>query len=189
MKALVVYYSRTGNTRMIAAQVASTLGAEVEAIGDHGRRAGLLGWLRCAFEGRLGRLVRIDPPAFDPAAFDLVVVGGPIWASSVSSPVRSYLRRHRGALPAVAFFCTCGGRGDERVFAQMAEACGEPPVATLVVRESELTRAAAAVARFTSELALSARSAPDSVHAAPSSPPPSPGGTGAPHDGHGSRRR
>ena len=82
------------------------------------------------------------------------MVGTPIWDMSVSAPVRSYLRRHRSALPTVAFFCTCGGLGSERVFRQMTEECGREPVAKMVLTEREVARPAVpiAIARFTVQL-------------------------------------
>jgi len=67
---------------------------------------------------------------------------------AVSSPVRSYLRRHREAFRSVAFFCTCGGMGGARVFAQMARAGGAKPAARLLVREADLGRAGPAIERF-----------------------------------------
>jgi flavodoxin len=133
MRILVAYYSRTGTTEKVAHALATALGADIEAIVDHTRRRGIIGYLRSGYEATLGRLVLIAPATRDPWSYDLVVVGTPIWNQCLSSPVRSYLERHE--FHKVAFFCTCGGRGSERVFAQMAEAAGHPPVATLVLRD------------------------------------------------------
>ena len=67
----------------------------------------------------------ITPMNTDPASYDLVVVGTPVWAWSVSSPVRSYLAAYRGHLPDIAFFCTMGGRGSERAFEEMQAIAGK----------------------------------------------------------------
>ncbi len=45
MKVLIVYYSRSGQTRNIAEVIAKKLGAELEEIVDHRNRKGLLGFL------------------------------------------------------------------------------------------------------------------------------------------------
>jgi flavodoxin len=167
MKTLVVYFSRTGTTRTVAHQIAAALGADVEEIRDHVRRRGPIGWLRCGYEGSAGKVVEIESLTRDPAAYDLVVIGGPIWGSSVSSPVRGFLRRYRAALPKVAFFCTCGGRESARMFSQMTNEAERLPIATLAVRHAELTTAPAAVARFVAEL-----TAPPTPSARPTSTAP-----------------
>lgn len=150
---LVVYFSRSGHTQKIAEEIARSLGADLEAISDPTPRSGFAGYLRCGFEASFKRLVEIAAATHDPGEYDLVIVGTPIWDMSLSSPVRSYLHRYQDRLKAVAFFCTCGGSGGDRVFAQMARVSGHAPVATLIVREAELDAASASIARFANELA------------------------------------
>src|SRR5690242_15058604 len=122
VRILVVYFSRSGTTEQVARVVARALDADIERIVDHTRRGGIIGYLRSAYQATFGHLVAVDPATRDPWTYDLVVVGTPIWNQSLSSPVRSYLERHE--FHDVAFFCTCGGRAGDRVFAQMAEAAG-----------------------------------------------------------------
>jgi flavodoxin len=131
---LVAYYSLTGTTQRVAERLAHWLDADLEVLHDRGPRRGALGALRSALDSALGREVWLAPPLFDPANYDLVLVGSPVWYASVSSPVRSYLSRYRDRLRNVAFFCTCGGTGAPRALRHMAKACGRPPLATLVVR-------------------------------------------------------
>ena len=138
MKALVVFYSRSGNTRALAQGIASVLGAETEEISDGIHRGGILGYLRSGTEASLSRCPRIARAVHDPASFDLVVIGTPVWRLSLSSPVRTYLTEHAAALPRVAFFCTMGGFGSKRVFRQMTALAGRSPVATLVRTERQL---------------------------------------------------
>jgi hypothetical protein len=140
---LVVYYSRTGHTRQVASEIAAALGADLEEIVDPTPRSGLFGYLRCGREAYFRRLAPIVKGLHDPAHYDIVVIGTPIWNASLSSPVRSYVRRHRTALRHVAFFLTCGGFAIERVFLQMAEECGRSPAARLAVRERDFGTPAA----------------------------------------------
>jgi flavodoxin len=154
MRTLVVSYSRTGNTRRLARALARALGADHEEIRDRADRAGIAGYLRCGLEALLEASTEIGPPKHDPAGYDLVVVGTPVWATSVSSPVRTFLWLERQRLPAVAFFATLGGAGSERAFGQMRALAGKAPAATLAVRESDLARGVPAerVARFAEAL-------------------------------------
>lgn len=141
-KVLVVYYSRTGNTRRLAEAIAGAGGFDIEPVIDSRRRLGLLGYLRSGYEASLARLTPIAPPQHDVGGYDLVVVGTPIWNFALSSPIRTFLSQQREKLERVAFFLTCGGRGDERVFAQMAAAAGQDPIATLTLRERDIAHGA-----------------------------------------------
>lgn len=135
---LVVYYSRTGTTRKLAAAVAAALGCDSEAIVEPSSRSGMLGYLRSALEARRQVPSRIAAAAKDPSRYDLVVIGTPVWAWSLSSPVRAYLLANKAKLPAVAFFCTLGGAGSDKAFAQMQEVAGKPPVDCLAVTAAEV---------------------------------------------------
>lgn len=135
-KVLVAYYSRTGNTKRIARAIATALDADVEEIHDPTDRSGVLGYLRSGLEAYAGVLVALEQPRRDPAEYDVVVVGTPVWNWSVSSPVRTYLWHERARLPPVAFLATLGGSGAERAFEQMKTVAGRAPIATLAVRES-----------------------------------------------------
>jgi flavodoxin len=101
-KTLVVYYSLTSNTRQIAEAIAAALDADLEVIEDTFNRDTGLGRPRSAIEGLLGLRSSITPPKHDLSEYDLVVVGTPIWAARLSSPVRAYLSQQRASLERVA---------------------------------------------------------------------------------------
>jgi flavodoxin len=136
-RTLVVCFSRTGHTRWIAERLAERLGADLDVITEKTSRGGLRGFLRSGYEATLQREAAIDQPTFDPARYDVVLIGTPVWNASVSSPVRAYLRRYRTAFRAVAFFLSFGGRGEARVFSQMQQATGLAPLCTLAMRDAE----------------------------------------------------
>ena len=166
---LVVYYSRTGHTRQLAEAIAAASGFDIEPVIDMRPRAGLVGYLRSAFEAATARLTPIGATRRDPRDYDVVVVGTPIWYASVSSPIRTWLEQHRAGLPAVASFVTCGGRGAARTLAQMRAVAGVDPLATLVLPERDLRveRIASGVQQFLAEI--------DAGLARPAAPPQQPG--------------
>lgn len=137
MKVLVVYYSRTGHTKQVAHSLARRLNADLEEIGSD-LRLGALGYLRCALESLLKLQTAIHTPQRDPAAYGLVLVGGPVWFWGLSSPVRSYLMLRRRRLPKLGFFCTMGGSGARRVFDSMTTLAGKRPLATLALTERDV---------------------------------------------------
>jgi flavodoxin len=135
---LIVYYSRTSHTRRLAEAIAHATGWDLEPVIDMRPRRGALGYVRSALEAATARLTPLGPTRRDPRDYDVVVIGTPVWSASLSSPIRTYLEQHRAELGTVAFFLTGGGRGVQRVFAQMAAVAGVDPVATLALDEPEL---------------------------------------------------
>jgi flavodoxin len=138
MKTLVVYYSRTGVTRTVAQALAGRLGADLEELRDRKSRGGPLGWIGACMDAGRKRPTEIDPPAKDPAAYELVLIGTPVWAFTMAPAVRTYLSQHGRAIAKAALFCTMGGSGDQKTFAHMAELLGRPPVATLALLERDV---------------------------------------------------
>jgi len=116
MKTLIVYYSRTGATKKLAGFLAEKLGAESEEIKDTVKRAGVTGYLLAGRDASLRRLTKLETIKNNPADFDLVIIGTPIWAFNMSAPIRTYLTEQKDKFKRVAFFCTMGGSGDEKAF-------------------------------------------------------------------------
>jgi len=136
-KVLIVYYSRSGNTRSVAQALSIELGCANEELVDMRRRSGLLGIARSGIDGLLGRETALCAPLHAVSDYELVIVGTPVWNRSMSAPVRTYLGRNRGRFRSVAFFAT-HSFGRARAFEQMAELAQKSPCATLVVTEREI---------------------------------------------------
>jgi len=135
MTVLVVYYSRTGNTRKIGQEIARQLKADIEEIISPRGRSGPLGFLWSGGEAALRLMTKIKPIKKDPAKYDLVVIGTPIWSFNMSSPVRTYLSKHK--FKKVAFFLTHEG-APGKTFKNMGVLVGKTPVATLAVVKKEI---------------------------------------------------
>ncbi len=106
MKSLVVYYSRTGNTKFAAEQVAAELGAEIEEIVDLKKRGGTAGWLSAGRDGTGNRKTMIGETEKNLDKFDFVAVGTPVWAWGPSAAVRTFVGKHSFAGKKVALFFT-----------------------------------------------------------------------------------
>ena len=132
-RVLVVCSSRTGHTRRVAEAIALRCGADLEVIKDRVDRLGLTGYLRSFFQALLHRRPWIQPPRRTAGDYALVIVGTPVWAWNMASPVRSYLGRHGERFRRVALFCTHGGSGAAKVLADMEGLCGRRALATLAL--------------------------------------------------------
>jgi len=137
-KILVVYFLRSGFTRKIAEAIATPLGADIECIQEVRGRSGVWGYLRSVREALRQQLPDIQPPARNPADYDLLILGTPVWASNMCSPMRAYIVSQKDKLASVALFCTQGGAGAIKVMETMAALCARKPAATLVLNDDEI---------------------------------------------------
>ena len=135
---LIAYYSMTGRTRPIAKEICRAMAADIEEIREPRRRESLAGIWRALIDAVTRRSTPILIPVNDPANYDIVVVGGPIWAGRMASPVRAYAKRHLKQAPQVAFFCTAGGRKADAAFADLQRLCESAPRATWLVDVNHL---------------------------------------------------
>jgi len=135
MKSLVAYYSRTGNTKTVAEAVADSLNADVEPISSDTAGKGMG---RLVMQALFKVQARIGQTTKDPSLYDVVVVGTPVWAHTLSSPVRTYLAKNKSKFKSVAFFCTYAGRGSEKVLKSMESFCGKTAVGMLDILEKDV---------------------------------------------------
>ncbi|MEJ5292234.1 MAG: hypothetical protein WHS82_01425 [Candidatus Methanosuratincola sp.] len=142
MKALVVYYSRTGTTRKVAEEIASLVGCDMEEIVDLKNRKGLFGFLGAGYSAFARKLTEIKAPERDPSAYDLVVVGTPIWAGNITPAVRTYLTKAlAGGEPKnkYALFYTSFSSGEQaKAYADFCALIKGKPVASLSVSNKEV---------------------------------------------------
>ncbi|HHS49917.1 MAG TPA: hypothetical protein ENN07_02260 [candidate division Zixibacteria bacterium] len=135
---LVVYYSRTGVTETVAKNLAERLGAEIEAIAEERDRNGAVQYMLAGKEALMESLPPINPPTEDPANFDLVVLGTPVWAFKMASPMRSYLAMNEGKFREVALFCTHRGSGGKGTFESFEKVLDIQPVAVVDFHEKSV---------------------------------------------------
>lgn len=115
MKTLVCFYSLEGNCRELARVMAEAAGADVmeiiprePPIPDHG----FLRYFKGGKESIMKELPPLLPPDKNPRDYDLVIVGGPVWAWNIAPPARSFLAGTDWSGKKVALFCMHrGGKG------------------------------------------------------------------------------
>lgn len=140
MKALVLYYSNTGHTQTVARALAEHLGADLAEITCHAYLAwyGPLAMVWDIFARHRPQVTIVAPR---DAHYDLVVVGGPVWAARAAPPVLSALHKLPAA-EATAVFVTCRGTSPnsppEPALAEMQAAAGSRGQASRIFREEEV---------------------------------------------------
>lgn len=112
-KYLVLYYSQTATTKAVAEQIATSLGADIEAIlpvdpyeGDfqatveRGRK-----------EMETGEFSEIQPLSVNVNDYDVIFLGYPVWFGTYAPPVGSLLKTVDLSGKKIVPFCTFGSGG------------------------------------------------------------------------------
>ena len=130
-KVVVAYYTRTGNTRVIARQISRALGADIFEIRtvdpypeDYEEQVAL---------AEQQRVSGFEPPLVatvpDIGSYETVFLGFPIWGMTAPSVIRSFLAKHDLSGKALVPFITHGGYGIGQSLKVLAD---HAPVARLV---------------------------------------------------------
>ena len=114
-KVLVIYYSQTGNTKLVAEEIAAKLGADIEEIvavnpydGDFMQTIE-----RCMKEREEGVIPEIKPLKSKIAKYDVIFLGYPVWFGTVAPPVARFLQEVDLSGKTIVPFCTFGSGGLE----------------------------------------------------------------------------
>ena len=114
-KVLVIYYSQTGNTKLVAEEIAAKLGADIEEIvavnpydGDFMQTIE-----RCMKEREEGVIPEIKPLKSKIAKYDVIFLGYPVWFGTVAPPVATFLKDVDLSGKTIVPFCTFGSGGLE----------------------------------------------------------------------------
>jgi flavodoxin len=132
-RTLVAYYSLSGHTRELAGQICEASAGHLEEIAEPRPRHGLSGEVRALVDSLLRRAPPIRTPRRDPAQYDLLLLGGPVWAGRIAAPVRSYVQALAARATELAFFCTYDTDGAMKALQELADLCGRRPRAVLAV--------------------------------------------------------
>jgi flavodoxin len=138
MKALVVYYSRSGVTRKVASELAEILSADVEEIVDAKGRSGPLGFVISCKDAVRQKVAKIEPTRHDPGDYDVVLVGTPVWANTMACAVRTWLGDHGEKIRHLACFCTMARSRWGSTLEDMAQQAEVNPVAGAAFRRKDV---------------------------------------------------
>ena len=127
MKTAIVYYSMSGNTKMVAEIIAKELSADlieikpVKDYPDKGARKFIWGGMKAV----MGEKPQLNPYEFN-GDYDRIIFATPVWASSFTPPIRTFIDENRAALKGKRFVvCVCyAGGGAEKAIDKLAKFLG-----------------------------------------------------------------
>lgn len=107
---IVVYYSRTGKTRIVAHALKEQLACETAEIKSTENRDGFLGVVTCVLDSLLERDDEIEPFNKDIQGHNPIIIASPIWIGKLSSPTRTFMKQVGLKDKDVYIFLTYNGR-------------------------------------------------------------------------------
>ncbi|MFO7736686.1 MAG: flavodoxin domain-containing protein [bacterium] len=146
LKTLMVYFSETGNTKKTAERIASLLEADLERIEEKARdRSGFFGFLVAGKDAYFGNVSEIKTVSADLEKYDLIIMGTPIWAWSITPALRAFIKDNKKILKnkRVVFFTTSGGTDVQEVKGDVEEILKKPLEITTNFLEEDVGSSAA----------------------------------------------
>ena len=130
-KVLVLYYSQSDNTKAVAQEISTALGADLEEIVPVEPYNGTYDETiqRCIREREEEILPKIQPVLADVSAYDVVFIGYPIWFGTCALPMLSCLNEIDLSGKKVVPFCTFGSGG---LFSSAADIAKKQPEAEVL---------------------------------------------------------
>jgi flavodoxin len=119
MKSLVVYYSLTGKTKLVAQAIAEALNATLVEIDERRPIPMPLVYLSGGFAAFTNRAREIKPIEVDLKQYDRIFVGSPIWASRPTPAVNSFIYQTNFEGRSVIPFFSVGGDNSEKALANI----------------------------------------------------------------------
>ena len=128
MRTLIVFYSLEGNTAFTAEKLGGLLGAELLRL-EPEKEYPSSGMKKFFWGGKsavMGEEPSLKPYVFKGEDWDRVIIGFPVWASTVAPPIRTFVKAHGGELAgrSVAVFACQSGSGAEKAFKKLAALLG-----------------------------------------------------------------
>lgn len=141
MKALIVFYSLTGNTRKVGEILAEELPADVAEL-RCGAYSGFVGGLRQAWDVLTGGAPPIEAPEAARAGYDVIIAAGPTWGGRPGTPLRTFVRGWEPRGRKLVVFLTCEGTSKryagETALEEITREAPTPPVATHLFKRADI---------------------------------------------------
>ena len=92
---LILYYSRTGYTKLISETIAKGLGADIIEIKEVGTdRAGTWGFIAAGIAAFLDQHGPITPEVINLNGYKNIIIASPIWSWNLATPIHSLLLKN-----------------------------------------------------------------------------------------------
>jgi flavodoxin len=129
-KILIAYYSRSGNTQKVAAEISKSTGGnlfKIETATPYPEDFDLM-VKKASEEKKSGFKPFLKTKVDDMDSYDIIFIGFPIWDMSLPAPIKSFLSAYDFSGKMIIPFCTHDGYGKGSSFDSVKEYCSKSEV-------------------------------------------------------------
>ncbi len=137
MKTLVIYFTRSGNTKVVAEKLANKIDCDIEEIVDNKKRTGFIGSAG-AYLSPINKKTTIKDIRSDLGKYDLVIIGTPVWWYTISPALTEFLSRYKEKMTDVALMYTCDKDMKINAEADVKDLFGKAAVSTIGIESGSI---------------------------------------------------
>ena len=139
-KVMVVYFSRSGNTQLMATEIADYYRANLLPIEAEDYPVGVRGLFNAVLDSQ-NKQAFISPDKVDLSVYDTVFIGAPIWRDSPAPPVWQFIANNNLANKDIVLFSTFNSGFKQKYideFQALVEARGGHFISHLYIRRGRM---------------------------------------------------
>lgn len=121
-KVLIIYYSLTGNTKLMAEEIAKITGGDVLQLKPKNSDVKPKGFMKFVWGGRqvkMGSMPELMPYDDNFDQYETIILGTPVWASRYVPVFHTFLSEQKIKNKKIAMFCCQSGGSDGKTFGKM----------------------------------------------------------------------
>lgn len=139
MKTLIVYYSLEGFTKSWAERIAKESGADLLALHPVKEypNSGAKKFLWGGKSALMGDKPKLQPYIFNAEKYGRIIFAYPVWASSLTPPIRSFIEENKDKLKgkSIGAIATFMGSGAQKSIKKLTKLLGEEPQPQLILTD------------------------------------------------------
>ncbi|MDR2623824.1 MAG: flavodoxin domain-containing protein [Methanobrevibacter sp.] len=121
MKTLILYYSGTGKTEIVAKTLSSQLSGDLLKVTDHKERNSFKSRIRSAIDAFRENKTKISPKKLDLDDYDLIYVGTPVWMTNPVPAIITAIDTYNFKGKNIVLFATMKNVGGNKAIKRMDE--------------------------------------------------------------------
>ena len=96
-KTLIIYYSRTGKSKLVCDVLQTNIHADILEVKDtKGRyKPGRLGYYTAGFNSVINRYTAIEAESLNFSSYASIIIVSPVWNWKLSVPIRTFIQQNR----------------------------------------------------------------------------------------------
>lgn len=122
---LIVYFTRTGNSKKIAEQISIKLNCEVDEIIDQKKWKGIRGFLKGGLNSICEKTTKISYVK-NPKDYDILIIVSPVWATKVPPAIRTYIVENINSMKKYALIINNNGGNIKKAFNNFKKILSKP---------------------------------------------------------------